>query len=110
MVWHGSSFHWVLFHCGQIIFPYGNKSSTFLLRLDFLDFSVRKAKTDDGEDRLDPVFPGDLLPLLVAAAVVGNADFVDPQPGAQLGDLRGDFGFEAEAIALDRRDPIQDIL
>src|SRR4051812_48644616 len=38
--------------------------------------SVREPEPDDGQDRLDPVLPGDLLPLLVAAAVVRHAHLV----------------------------------
>src|SRR3954468_3041315 len=69
--------------------------------------SVRKSESDDRQDRFDAILPGDLLSLFVAAAVVGDADLVDPQPRPELGDLRGDLRLEAEAVALQRRDLLE---
>src|SRR6185369_2503041 len=72
--------------------------------------SVHEAESDDRQDRLDAVLPRDLLPLFVAAPVVRHAHFVNPQPRAELGDLGGDLRLKAKAIALQRRDAIQNIL
>src|SRR5687768_5757434 len=58
-----------------------------------------QAEPHDRQHRLYAVLPRDLLSLLVAAAVVGDADFEDTDAGADLGDLGGHFGLEAEAVA-----------
>src|SRR5215213_1545914 len=63
--------------------------------------SIEKTKPHDRQDRLHAVLPRDLLPLLVAPPVVGDTDLVNSQPRAELGDLRGHFRLEAEAVALD---------
>ncbi len=41
---------------------------------------VGKTETDDGQDGLDSVFPGDLFTFFVAAAIIGDSDFVDSEP------------------------------
>src|SRR5258706_917879 len=62
--------------------------------------SAKEVVPDDTVDRAEPVAPADLLALGIGAPVVRDADLVDAH--AQLGDLRGDLGLEAETVLLDR--------
>src|SRR5688572_16267254 len=68
-------------------------------RVDVLRGSVEETIPHEADDGPDPVGPPELLSLRVAAAVVGDADLVDP--AAEPRDLRGDLGLEAEAVLLD---------
>ena len=55
---------------------------------------------EDRVDRAETVFPADLFPLAVAAAVVADRDLVDGQP--PLGDLGGDLRLDSETVAPQR--------
>src|SRR5918993_1875845 len=73
------------------------------------DELIGKSEPDDSQNRLHPVFPGDLLPFLVAAAVISHTNLINPKPRAHLGDLGGHLGLEAEPVALDV-DPVDHVL
>src|SRR5262249_54383216 len=60
------------------------------------DGSAREADSEQHVDRAEPVAPGDLLALVVAAAVVRDRQLVDPQ--VALADLARDLGLDAEAV------------
>ena len=59
--------------------------------------TVRDPDAQQHPDGAKAVAPGDLLPLLVAAAVVGDRQLVDPQ--LALADLAGDLGLDPEVVS-----------
>src|SRR5258708_33582599 len=60
----------------------------------------------DAIERAPSILNADLFALLICAAIIGNADFVENEP--LLGELGGDFRLETEAIFLDR-DRLDDV-
>lgn len=60
---------------------------------------VEEIVLQDAAEGADTIFPTDLLAFGIGAAVVGDGHFVNA--GIEFGDLRGDLGFEAEAVLLD---------
>src|SRR5438105_12549033 len=70
---------------------------------------IAESKADNGQDGFNAILPRDLLSLFIAPPVIGDAYFEDSYSGPQLSDLRGNFGFEAEAVAFDL-DAIEDAL
>jgi hypothetical protein len=58
-----------------------------------------EVEADDEPERGDGIFAADLLAVFVGAAVIADGDFVDG--GLALGELDGDFGLDAEAVAAD---------
>jgi hypothetical protein len=61
---------------------------------------VEKVVFHQAVHRPDRILHADLLPFFVGSSVIGDAHFVDADL-REAGDLRGHFGFEAEAFLLE---------
>ncbi len=62
---------------------------------------MRHTVTQDAVDRPEAVLPADLLAILESASGILYADFVDPGPSLQSGDLRREFWLDTESGFVD---------
>src|ERR1044071_3680102 len=60
-----------------------------------------ESKPYDRKNRLHPILPGDLLPLLIRPPVIRHAHLKDPNPRPKLGDLRRNLRLKTKSITLE---------